>query len=220
MKRIAPRRLIVGLAALVCGGAVLAAFGIGGLQDVHRATGNPHPVVPSGVVTFSAPVPDETPPGAACEAYEVPADEPRFIQLPEIGRSGCILRVGVDQYDSIAVPSNIHLAGWFIDSAAPGEKGVSIIDGHVSGVYGEAIFTGLADLVPGDLVTVELGDGRERAFTVISVEHYTVAQTAGEQFRQLEDVERQLTLITCGGSFDPVTGLFADRVVVRAGALP
>lgn len=220
MRRLARHRLIVVLAALACGGALLLGLGLWGLQNANLATHNPDPLIPSAVVTFSDPSPDETPPTKECDDYRVPADEPRHIDVPDIGVAGCILRVGVDQNGSIAVPSNVHVAGWFVDSVLPGEKGVSIIDGHVSGVYGGAIFSALADLVPGDQVIVELGTGLTREFVVVSVDTYSVAETAAEQFRQLEGVDRQLTLITCGGAFDHTTRLYDDRVVVRASALP
>lgn len=40
----------------------------------------------------------------------------------------------------MAVPNNIHMAGWFMDSVRPGQMGLSIIDGHVDGRRETAIF--------------------------------------------------------------------------------
>jgi sortase (surface protein transpeptidase) len=127
-----------------------------------------------------------------------------------------MIRVGVDQHRAIAVPTNINLAGWYVEGPAPGEPGVSIVDGHVSGVESPGIFARLGDLRAGDPVTIERGDGTVLTFTVVTVDSYPTADTAREQFRALPGVERQLTLITCGGRYDPAIGTHDQRIVVRA----
>ena len=57
----------------------------------------------------------------------------RRLLLQVISIDAYLQNVGVDQNNQIAVPNNIHIAGWFVDSVRPGENGLSVIDGHVDG---------------------------------------------------------------------------------------
>lgn len=191
----------------------LIAFGAIGLLWQYKMTHQPNVQINTEVVTHSTDKPDETPPE---KCADVPHNIPRQIELPDINASGCIQKVGVDQNHAIAVPNNVHVAGWYVDSSVPGEKGVSIIDGHVSGIYSEGIFKHIAKLRTGNKIEVQFGDGSQRTFTVKTVDSYSVDQTSKEQYKQLNGVESQLTLITCGGRFDAKTKQFDKRIVVRA----
>lgn len=193
-------------------------FGLWGFWQRHQTTNNPDPTIPTEVVTHSTDRPDETPPKCD-DSYTVPADQPRKIELPSLSVSGCIQPVGVDQENKIAVPTNIHVAGWFVDSVLPGDQGVSIIDGHVQGRYTEGIFKRLDELRPGDEVIVEFGDLSRQEFEAVSIGSYTVEQTSIEQYKALDGAERQLTLITCGGNYDPATQSYDQRTIVRAKSL-
>ena len=57
----------------------------------------------------------------------------RRLLLQVISIDAYLQNVGVDQNNQIAVPNNIHIAGWFVDSVRTGENGLSIIDGRVDG---------------------------------------------------------------------------------------
>ena len=180
------------------------------------ATHNPNPVITPEIVTYSTTEPDETPPVKACEEYAVPAGQPRQIDIPSIGASGCIQRVGIDQHNAIAVPNNIHLAGWYVDSATPGDVGVSLLVGHVLGRYNDAIFANLKNIQVGDTIRVQMGDASWREFRVLSRDMYSIEQTSREQLRHIDGVERQLTLITCGGTWLPAQQTYDQRIVVRS----
>lgn len=211
-------RARVTLAALA--GAAGVALVIGGAAALRIAEPAP-PVVdlPTTTIVHSVDDPDEAPTDSACAEHTAAPGEPRHIALPSLGAAGCVVNVGIDQHGRIAVPGNIHLAGWFVDSVAPGDRGNSILDGHVVGRNGDGIFARLSDLRAGDTVRVELGAGDVREFVVRTVDSYPVAETAAEQFRQLDGVERQLTLITCGGAYDADAGGYDQRVLVRAEAV-
>jgi sortase (surface protein transpeptidase) len=210
------RRRVAVIVVAGAAGAALVAAGVWSL--VHDAGPDlSGPVeIPTNVVTHSVDSPDERPAAAACAELEVEGAVPRRIDLPSIDASGCMIRVGVDQHRAIAVPTNINLAGWYVEGPSPGEPGVSIVDGHVSGAESPGIFARLGDLRAGDPVTIERGDGTVLTFTVVTVDSYPTADTAREQFRALPGVERQLTLITCGGRYDPAIGTHDQRIVVRA----
>ena len=197
----------------------LICFGAWGAWQWWQATHNPNPTILNRTITHSTNEPDETKPHCD-DSYQVPANQPRKIEIPNLKKSGCIQRVGIDQNKAMAVPTNIHVAGWYVNSAVPGEQGVSVIDGHVSGRYEQnAIFANIKDLQKGDVIKVQLGNKSWREFSVVSVDSYSVEQTAKEQMKQLDGVERQLTLITCGGNFDTNSQQYDERVVVRAEAL-
>ena len=168
------------------------------------------------VVTESIAAPEETRPTEACANYKVADAQPRKIEIDAVNVSACIQRVGLDQNNSIAVPSNIHLAGWYIDSPAPGKPGVSIIDGHVSGRYNDAVFVKLASVKENDSVRIQMGDMSWINYKVLSVGSYDLNGAGEALFKQLPSVDKQLTLITCGGKYDSQNQTYDKRVIVRA----
>lgn len=196
----------------------LLSFAAYGLWDWSNTTRGPEPVIAEDTITHSTDRPDETQPTQACADYRVPPSQPRQIEIPDLQVSGCIQKVGIDQHNAIAVPPNIHLAGWYTDSVLPGEPGVSVVVGHVLGRYNDAIFAQLSTLSVGDVFRIQFGDMSWKEFEVLSTDDYSVEQTATEQFRQLDDVERQLTLVTCGGTWLPDEETYDRRVVVRSEA--
>lgn len=199
---------------LIAGALII--FGVWGYLTRFRLTHNPSPEIPSAIITNSTTTPDETPLREICDNHQVPDNEPRSIDIESIGVSGCIHKVGTDQHGNIAVPTNIHLAGWYVESAVPGEKGVSIIDGHVLGRYNDAIFANLAKLKSGDLVKIQFGDESWKEFEVVDINNYSVEQATEELFSVANEVEQQLTLITCGGEYDKDAQTYDERVFVRA----
>lgn len=193
----------------------LLSYGGWGLWQRYSATHAPTPTIPAEVVTRSTDTPEETPP-ACDDSYKVPAHEPRKIEIPSIGVSGCIQKVGVDEKNAIAVPTNIHVAGWYINSPLPGEKGVSVIDGHVLGQYDDAIFAGLKNVKAGDMIRIEFGDSSKKEFLVEDSHSYPVNEVMDHLFSPLEGIDSQLTLITCGGTFDRTSQTYDQRIIVRA----
>lgn len=191
----------------------LIAYGIWGFWQRQQVTNNPNPVIPTDIVTNSTQIPDETKPYCD-DSYTVPRDTPRKIEISSIGVDGCIQRVGIDQHKAIAVPSNIHLAGWYTGSVLPGKKGLSIIDGHVLGRYNDAIFAQLKDLKKSDTIRIQLGDKSWREFSITSVDTYSVDKTMSEVYKPYEGDSR-LVLITCDGVYDPNNNSYDKRVVVR-----
>lgn len=203
---------------LVLVGAGLLIFAAYGLWDWSDATRNPNPVIEDVTVTHSVDKPDETKPTQACEDYQVPPSQPRRIEIQSLGVDGCIQKVGIDQNNAIAVPTNIHLAGWYTGSALPGDSGVSIVVGHVLGRYNDAIFDSLGTLKEGDTFRIQFGDMSWKEFEVVSTDDYSIERTATEQFRQLDGVESQLNLVTCGGTWLPDENTYDRRVIVRSKA--
>lgn len=207
-----PKAITKILALLLAAG--LIAYGAWGLWQYYRATHGPTPDIASETVTYSTDEPDEIPPN--CDDYRVADDQPRKIELSRVNISGCIQKVGLDQHQAIAVPTNVHLAGWYVGSAVPGDKGISIIDGHVQGRYSDAIFGTLKDVRAGDIIRVQFGDMSWKEFETVDTNSYSVAETTRHLLGQLEDVDNQLTLITCTGTYDRQSQSYNQRILVRA----
>lgn len=180
----------------------------------YQATNKPASPISQSTLTNSTDEPEETKPN--CNNYKVADHLPRKITLPSIDSSGCIIRVGIDQDNAVAVPGNIHLAGWYKNSPLPGEPGVSIIDGHVSGKYNPGIFKKLKQLKTGDRYKIEFGDKSTKTFQVVNVKEYSVDEATKKMYEQSTSIERQLNLITCGGRFDKKANQYENRVLVTS----
>lgn len=173
------------------------------------------PARPTHVVTTSTDHPSEAAVTVSTYHSTATGDQPKYLRLPTIQAQGFVQAVGVDQHRQIAVPTNIHLAGWFTSTVTPGNLGLSIIDGHLDGYRQPGIFAHLTQLKPGDRFTIELATGATRTFQVKTVQALPVAAAVSALFSQLPGVDRQLNLITCGGTFHTANG-YDQRIVVAS----
>lgn len=203
--------------ALALFGLAFVCFGVFGLWQRYHATHGVSKVKPTATISHSASKPDETPVDAS--TYAVPADQPRRIIIASAGIDGLIQKVAVDQHNAIAVPSNVHLAGWYTAGAKPGDQGLSIIDGHVQGYYTAGIFKTLDKVKAGDTVKVEYGNHSQRQFQVVDSKTVSNQQADTALYERLPDVQSQLTLITCGGMYDKSAGEYSSRIIVRTKSL-
>lgn len=203
--------------ALVTVGILLFAVGGMALFNTHWGgdTGTPNLPATDEVVMTDTEKPAETPPTVeAAREYSVAADQPRSVTIKSVGAYGLVQKVGITKDNAMAVPSNIHFAGWYVNSVKPGEPGLSIINGHYSGIYNDAIFVKLAKVKAGDGIEIEFGDKSVKTFEVVEV--VTVAEnvSAARLFEQKTDITNQLNLITCGGKYDKTNETYSDRVIV------
>jgi LPXTG-site transpeptidase (sortase) family protein len=165
---------------------------------------------PYDIVTHSTEKPSEK----EVKEYVVPPDMPRELNLKSIDKRGYIQPVGVDQHGNIAVPSNVLMAGWYVNSAKPGDKGLSIITGHRDGVMKKGVFRYLGDLKEGDLFEIEYGDGSIRNFKVLEIRVASIEDTYDIMYEKKENVESQLNLITCSGDYDKEAETYDKRTTV------
>lgn len=172
------------------------------------------PVAP--VIASSTNTPAEIAPKKETYQWVGSDDEPKYIVLPSISAEGFVQKANVDQNNEIAVPSNIHMAAWFLKSAKPGMPGLSIIDGHVNGRENAGIFKDLSKLKNGDVYSVELGSGEIKQYRVFKNETVAVADSVNILFSQDPKVPSQLNLITCGGTFDKKSQSYDKRVIVSS----
>lgn len=173
----------------------------------------------SEIITFTTDKPDETKPDKDSYKWKGKPTDPRYISLPSIKAEGFVQKVGVDQNRQVAAPNNVHMAAWFVDTVLPGQKGLSIVDAHVSGPNQPGIFKNLGKLRAGDTFTVEFGNGTLKKFKVFEKTTVPEAEAAALLFNQDPTILSQLNLITCAGRYDKSARSYTDRTIVYAEAL-
>jgi len=143
---------------------------------------------------------------------------PMSIDIPAIDVNSKLLHLGVNADGSIQVPSLEAAPGqpaWYEYSAAPGQIGASVIEGHVDSYQGPAVFFRLGALRPGDRVNVTLADGITAIFRVTGVRQYAKSRFPAKAVYGGTEYAA-LHLITCGGAFDYATGHYLSSTVVFA----
>ena len=203
----ADRRVAAGLTSLTLA-LVLGACG----ESPARPGASPATAPPATTApTTTAAAPSSTRPARARKP-----SPPVWVEIPSIGVSSRLIRLGLNADGTMEVPRDYGLAGWFTGGAMPGQDGPAVISGHVDSKTGPAVFYRLRELRPGDSVRVRRADGRWLAFAVTSSASYAKAEFPTEAvFGPVTGPV--LRLITCGGSFDRDRGSYRDNLVVFAG---
>jgi LPXTG-site transpeptidase (sortase) family protein len=168
---------------------------------------------PETVITTSLDRPSEDSVSESL-SYNVAANLPRRILIPSLTKTGFIQQVSNDQAGRIASPTNIHLAGWYVKSEKPGDPGLSIIGGHISGAFNDGIFIRLSTMKVGDIFSIEYGDMSTRSFKVKQVRAVSLEEANTALFDHDESLVAQLNLITCDGPYDAKKQTYSDRVIV------
>lgn len=144
----------------------------------------------------------------------LPYAPPATVRIPSIKVDAPIMDVGLDDRGWIAAPppQDPNLAGWFQNGVAPGQRGTSVIVGHVDNQSGPAVFYGLGSVEKGQLVEVPRLDGRTAVFEVYGVEVFSKNDFPG--VRVYGDTgQPELRVITCGGGYSKADGYDGNVVV-------
>jgi hypothetical protein len=142
---------------------------------------------------------------------------PISVEIPAIGVRSVLLRLGVKRDGTMQVPPlrRAGAAAWYKYSVTPGQKGTSVIEGHIDNDQGPAVFFRLGALRPGDLVNVHLADGITAIFRVTGVRQYLKSRFPAKTVYRATRFAA-LRLITCGGAFDYATSQYLSSTVVFA----
>jgi LPXTG-site transpeptidase (sortase) family protein len=140
---------------------------------------------------------------------------PRRLVIPRLGVAAPVDPMGIRPGGAMEIPDDVRTVGWYRFGPSPGGPGSAVLVGHVdSRVAGPGVFFRLSTLRQGDEVRVQLAGGRWRAFEVVSRRLVPKDDIpAGAFVRHGRPI---LTLITCGGGFDPAVGAYTHNVVVAA----
>jgi Sortase domain len=151
---------------------------------------------------------------AAERALTAPAAPPTRLLIPTLGIDAVVESVGVAADGSMAVPSQPDRVAWYQPGVKPGDPGNALFDGHLDWWTGPAVFWHLANLHPGDPVTVIRADGSQLTFTVDSTNSYPWnARTDG---LLTSNGTPSISLVTCSGTWDQRRQTYLNRLVVHA----
>jgi sortase (surface protein transpeptidase) len=162
--------------------------------------------------------PASTEPDPGPLAVAQPRSVPTTIEIPSIDVRAAIGSVGLAPDGSIEVPEpgpRYGDAAWYRYSPTPGERGPSVVEGHLDTADGSpSVFYRLAELAPGSQVRIGRTDGSTLTFTVTEVARFTKATFPTHAV--YGDLDHSgLRLLTCGGPLD-ADGQYRDNVVVFA----
>jgi hypothetical protein len=139
---------------------------------------------------------------------------PIGLRIPEIGIDAAVVAVGY-QGNEMEVPATAADVGWFEYGPSPGQPGSSVLAAHVAWRGEAGVFFDLVDLPFGSTIEVQFDDGSRRVFQAVALTSYDKESLpVDEVFRR--DGPPVLTLITCGGAFNPSLRTYEDNVVVIA----
>ncbi|MEV5968121.1 class F sortase [Kribbella sp. NPDC051952] len=139
---------------------------------------------------------------------------PIRVVIPAIGVDSALMRLGIKRNGTLQVPPNGFPAGWFTGAPSPGENGPAVIAGHVHWAGRAGVFARLAQLEPGDAITVTRQDRSTAVFRVTRLKQYPKATFPSAAV--YGDVNHPvLRLITCGG-LDTVSRKYEANLVVFA----
>jgi sortase (surface protein transpeptidase) len=142
---------------------------------------------------------------------------PVRLRIPAIGVQAPVAAVGLNTNGTVQVPplNDHNLTGWYQYGPAPGQRGPAVLLGHVDSVTGVSVFFRLKNLRKGDRIYLTLADGKTATFAVDGLQR--VSKTAFPTAAVYGKLSYPgLRLITCGGTFDPATGHYADNIIVYA----
>lgn len=143
---------------------------------------------------------------------------PVELTIADIGVSTPLISLGLNKDETVEVPADADVAGWYRLGPAPGEAGSAVVLGHVDSVAGPAVFHRLRTLASGARVSVVRADGSTVRFQVRAVATYLNKEfPAAAVYRNRG--RPTLTLVTCGGAYDASRGGYQANVVVVADLL-
>jgi sortase (surface protein transpeptidase) len=156
---------------------------------------------------------------AAPEPERVEGVAPVELQVDSVGVDAPI-ELGAVVEGAMQDPSGPWVVSWYEPLGKIGEGGNVVLAGHVDyWNVGPAVFWDVRYLPEGDIIRVVGEDGKNYEYAVQWTQPYMAEELTPEVIQNdiVGDTgEETLTLITCGGEFNPDTGEYNERWVVRA----
>jgi len=203
--------LAVALAA-VAGG--LVAFGVhahrGGADAPTAAAGPSTAAIADEAGKAPPPPPFTTDPEAVSSSRASPVS----LTIPAINVATNVIKLGLHKDGTVEVPQNPNDAGWYGNGPVPGQKGSSVILGHVDSKTGPAVFYRLRTLSAGDEIAVTLSDRMVAHYKVARVALYANNDFPAEKVYAGSPARPALNLVTCGGQYNRANGGYQSNVVV------
>jgi hypothetical protein len=157
-----------------------------------------------------------TQPGVSLAAALV---SPNRIEIPRLHAVAPIVHVVTLPDNTLEVPRDPKIVGWWDVGAKPGAKtGTAILDGHINFAGVKGVLADIGTLNPGDAVYVygsSAGEQTKIKFSITGVRTYNKHALPWQEIFDQKSVGR-LAIVTCGGPFDASTGNYRDNIVAFA----
>ena len=183
-----------------------------------------HPDQPAAPTVEPAPPAASPTPAVGREAPAIVAEALRrwgggglLLAIPRLGVTAAVSGLGYEADGRTpASPTSAWGVGWYQFTAYPGSGGNAVLSGHVDWYTGApAVFAGLGAVGAGDSIYAVLPNGTPLTYQVTSAQWVQPA-TADVASIFGATSQEALTLITCGGAWDPVAQDYSHRLIVRA----
>lgn len=216
------RRTLRLLAPALAGAALVAAAALFGVIAMGGESGGSLPVTPEAEQTGTqccdrAPTrPTGIPQLPSTIATSTPPPSVERIQAAAANIDAPVIEMGLDGDRRMEIPGEPLVVAWYNFSAPPGMPGNAVFAGHLSWHDGSrAAFEDLAQLAPGDAISIHLADGSSIDY-VVAWTDLVEPVGAGAAAAIAGTSSEMVTLITCAGSYDQHEGQYELRLVVRA----
>ena len=152
--------------------------------------------------------------------YVVAPDRPRYLRIERLGiNNSRILPMGVNVKGELDTPNNIFDVGWYEGSGKPGEGKTMIIDGHNGGPHIYGVFKNLPNLVNGDIIEIERGDGEVFKYEVVENVAIDLNDSNGYMATASKspvEGKESVSLISCTGEWSQSQQTYLSRQFTRA----
>lgn len=141
---------------------------------------------------------------------------PVGLHIDALSVSAPIAPAGALPSDEMEVPDGIGEVAWYRFGPSPGQSGSAVLAAHVDlAGEGPGVFYHLSSLERGDHITVDFDDGSTTMFEVVDGARYHKDELDTARIFARSGPPT-LTLITCGGGFNPSLRRYDSNVVVYA----
>jgi hypothetical protein len=219
----APRPALIALVGCL----LLVGFAAMRLLDAGAPVTSGETPASSGTpIPAEAPSPDRTEGSRAdtVPRFTIPSDaapgvapDPQQLRIPSLGVDAPLDPVGVEpSTGEMEIPEDVTAVGWYRYGPAPGEPGSAVLAGHVdSRRQGLGVLHRLREVEVGAPIEIVDADGNRTRWEVTALRQLPKAELPTEELFRREG-QPTLAIVTCGGSFDPALGRYADNVIAYA----
>jgi sortase (surface protein transpeptidase) len=203
-------------------GLIMLGIGLGALAiTVRLHNSNPQPLTQLSAPDFNnPPKDDEVQSKTQSDNYNVPADYPKYINIPTINIPDTkVLALGKQANGAISTPNSSLVTGWYDASSKPGQSGAMFIYGHVASRTSGGIFYNLKNVKPGSDIMITRGDNTLLTYRVVRVKTYPYNNVDMSEVLTAADLTKPgLSIMSCAGTVVPGTKpvTFSERLVVFA----
>ena len=138
---------------------------------------------------------------------------------PAVGIDNAIEEIGITNNQLDTPKDAVNKVGWYYIYDKPGFGGNALFSAHVYYHSIPAPFVSLAKSAEGDKIVVQMENGTEYTYSVISNKRYnrdTIDMGAIIWPKEKADYDEWITLITCGGELDSTGQEYVSRDVIVA----